>query len=327
MIRLHSLSIQRYRGIREGSLDGLTDVNVLVGRNNSGKSTVVEAIMRLLFGQNTDRLGRRFEQIWSEIRRESTDSPSVWYRQDKSTKIVVEGRLGESKGAASEKELTLTLEIPQFSASASPIFQTTAVEGGLTQDRIAEFSKGVFLFRPLDAVNESIERRLWPGLLPSRRDKALTRTLNSIFGLRAEGFQLLPDNRLMVMFEDHSLPLDVQGDGTRGAFRAMICLTMVKGSMFLMEEPECHQHPESLERFARAVCSLARENDVQLVISTHSAECVGCFLRAAAEAGSESAVFHLTLLDGHQEARRLDPEAVATLQSTGVDIRLLDLYA
>jgi hypothetical protein len=324
MIRLESLSIERYRGIREGRLDRLTDVNILVGRNNCGKSTVVEAIMRLVLGQNADLLRRTFDTIWSEIRREPGSSPSIWYRQDQSTKIVLEGSFRDSKHAARDKDLRLILEIPPSSASAS---QTRVIPGGITQSDIAEFSKGVFLFRPLDAVNARIEAILWVGLLSNRRDKVLTRTLNSIFGLRAEGFQLLPDNRLMVMFEEHSLPLDVQGDGTRGAFRALVCLTMVKGTMFLMEEPECHQHPESLERFAKAVCSLARENEVQLVISTHSTECVGSFLRAAAECGSESAVFHLTLADGHQEARRLDPETVKTLQSTGVDVRLLDLYA
>ena len=46
MIRLQSLSISNFRGVREGKIDGFTDVNVLVGRNNSGKTTVVEAITR-----------------------------------------------------------------------------------------------------------------------------------------------------------------------------------------------------------------------------------------------------------------------------------------
>jgi len=54
---------------------------------------------------------------------------------------------------------------------------------------------------------------------------------------------------------------------------------------------------------------------------------VRAFLNAAKEADSEGAVFHLNLDDGHLKAKRLDPEAIETLQNSGVDVRFLDLYA
>jgi predicted ATPase len=196
----------------------------------------------------------------------------------------------------------------------------------LSENQVQPFLRRVTVFRPPDATNRNIEAKLWQQLLATRRDKALTRTLNTIFGLEAEGFQLLPDGRLMVLFAEHSVPLDVQGDGTRGATRALMVLTMLKNTLLLLEEPECHQHPGSLERFARALCKQAREQEVQLLISTHSAECVRAFLKAAQEAAAEGAVFHLTLDQGQQKVRRLDPEAVEALQSTGVDVRFLDLY-
>ena len=104
-------------------------------------------------------------------------------------------------------------------------------------------------------------------------------------------------------------------------------LTMMKGTLLMLEEPECHQHPGSLERFSTALCRLAKAQEVQLIISTHSSDCVRSFLQAAKTAQSDAAVFHLTLENGKQDARRLDPEAVETLTSTGVDVRFLDLYA
>jgi predicted ATPase len=106
-----------------------------------------------------------------------------------------------------------------------------------------------------------------------------------------------------------------------------MALSMLKNTLLMLEEPECHQHPGSLERFAGALCRLAKMQSVQLLISTHSAECVRSFLKAAKAASSDAAVFHLTLNDGKQDARRLDPEAVETLTDTGVDVRFLDLYA
>ncbi len=75
------------------------------------------------------------------------------------------------------------------------------------------------------------------------------------------------------------------------------------------------------------MCNLAKVNEVQLIVSTHSGECVRAFMKAAEGAKSSAAVFHLSLTDGIQTARRLDPDAVQTLTDTGVDVRFLDLYS
>lgn len=330
MILLRSLAISRFRGIREGNIQGLTDVNLLIGRNNSGKTTVIEAILRLLgtHGQSTDLLRRALPQVCSQIRQDSGQiDREAWYKQDLTQPLLLEAKVGESTAPNSSRDLALALRMT--ADRGEPQGEPSAQEepNGISKNQAAGLLRAVTLLRPADAGNRNIETQLWPQLLEKRRDKLLTRTLNDIFSLNAESVALLPDNRLMVLFDDHSLPLDVQGDGTRAAMRTIMVLTMMKNSLLMLEEPECHQHPGSLERFARAICKLAREQEVQLIISTHSAECVRSFLKAAGEAGSEAAVFHLSLTNGKQEARRLDLEAVETLQATGVDVRFLDLYA
>ncbi len=330
MIQLRSISMSRFRGVREGSIQGLTDVNLFIGRNNSGKTTVAEAITRLAFwssGSGTDLLGRSVQNLWTQARNESQEyPPELWYRQDQTQVIVLEGHLGE-KGGPPEKDAILTVHVKAQQMNVNTKPREEFEEGGTTKAQVTPFVQGITLFRPQDILNRNIETQNWPKLLANRRDKALTRTLNEVFDLQAEGFQLLPDHRLMVLFEEHSLPLDVQGDGTRAAMRALIVLTLLKGTLLILEEPECHQHPGSLERCARALCKQAREQEVQLLVSTQSAECVRAFLSAAKAAESEAATFHLTLDQGRQTARCLDSEAVEMLQSTGVDVRFLDLYA
>jgi AAA15 family ATPase/GTPase len=46
---IKELSIANFRGIRESKLSDLAQVNILVGKNNTGKSTVLEALT--LIGQ------------------------------------------------------------------------------------------------------------------------------------------------------------------------------------------------------------------------------------------------------------------------------------
>jgi len=41
---ISSIKIEAFRGVKEGQVDGLGPINILVGPNNSGKSTCLEAV-------------------------------------------------------------------------------------------------------------------------------------------------------------------------------------------------------------------------------------------------------------------------------------------
>jgi predicted ATPase len=183
------------------------------------------------------------------------------------------------------------------------------------------------VFRPQDLTDGSIEAALWPGLIAARRDKLLMQALNDIFATKIEQLQLLPDGRFMLLLPDKGLSLDVFGDGIRAATRCLMVLAAMEDTMLILEEPESHQHPGSLDRFAAALSNLARTQKVQLLLTTHSAECVRAFAKGSAAAGSSFALFHLKLDDGLLWARRFDRDTTETLTASGVDVRFLDLYA
>lgn len=322
MLRLGQIYLSRCRGIREGTLSELADVNILIGRNNSGKTTIAEAIMRLGWmvtgkaGDGTGEAEKDLMECWSAPRNESELFPDeFWFEQDRNKEIVLTGIV---------RNRAYEVRMRGKPMQCSPTFSDPpdAVEN----ERTIAFFKGIRAFRPKDGFDRTIEKRAWPELIAKRRDKTLTETLNDVFGLNAEGFQLLPDNRLFVLFHDQGLPLDSQGDGPRAAMRTLITLAVMNDTLLILEEPECHQHPGSLKKFAAAVCRQARKQQVQLVISTHSLECVQAFLGGAQAAESEAALFHLALTNGCLSAKRLDPTVAATLEDTGVDVRFLDLY-
>lgn len=131
----------------------------------------------------------------------------------------------------------------------------------------------------------------------------------------------------MVLFESYGVPLDSEGDGARVALRCLLPLSQLQDTLYIIEEPEVHQHPGSLQRFAKAVCQLGQERKVQILITTHSLECVSAFIDGAEAADSDSAVFHLSLEDGELTTRKVDAETVKSLDDMGTDVRKLDLYA
>lgn len=53
---ISKLQIKAFRGVKDLSLDNLSAVNVLVGANNSGKTSVLEAIRFLSNSTDTGRI-------------------------------------------------------------------------------------------------------------------------------------------------------------------------------------------------------------------------------------------------------------------------------
>ena len=332
MIRVNSIEISRFRGIREGIVRDFADVNLFIGRNNSGKSTVVEGLHRLAAAAVyqarsicKDPIDRSIQQVWQNVRHEGgLYSPGLWYRLDRGEPIKLTADVEDTKTKVRQK-ISLSIALRGVNDDPTPTL-TLEITPNPLRENVKHFLSGVTVFRPEDARNLDIEKKLWTTIFASRQDKTLVTALNAIFNQNAESYSLLPDSRIWLLFPTYSVPLDSQGEGNRAAFRCLMLLAVLRGAVFVAEEIECHQHPGSLKSIARAVCKQAKESEVQLFLPTHSSECVRSFLEAANEAGLEAAVFHLKLDDGLLDATRLTSADTEMLLDTGVDVRFLDLY-
>ncbi len=306
---IRSVRLEHFRGVREGGVDGLVDVNILGGRNNSGKTTVAEALCYWAGPDAADATGYQRHHRWIQARSSDTAAQLQFlsYRGDTTLWPVVEATFEESRTFAAWSWGQLCLNT--------------------VGDEPTGYKSGLTPFFPQDLLRRDFEGRLWPAILQSRADKLLAAELSKIFGINLEGVQLLPDGRAMLLFPDHGLPIDTQGDGARAVFRCLTVLVTMKDTMFILEEPECHQHPGSLGRYAEAVCSMAAKRSVQLLLTTHSLECVRAFLAGAEQAGTTAKLFNLELNDGVLKARDVSAAAAKGLDASGVDLRELDLYA
>mgnify|MGYP000480480955 CR=1 FL=1 len=91
---LTGLTIRRFRGIRELELGGLAQVNVLLGRNNAGKSSVLEALyLASAIFELQDPLGRGDKIIYLLNRRGERGlkwekgHKVLWYDYDEQRKL------------------------------------------------------------------------------------------------------------------------------------------------------------------------------------------------------------------------------------------------
>ncbi|MBI4575076.1 MAG: AAA family ATPase [Planctomycetes bacterium] len=312
--RLHSVAIANFRGIQSGSLAGLTDVNVLVGRNSTGKSTVLEALA--LASQPAPARGpvaRVRQDLLQQIAERRNEANGLadtwWYRGDRSADIQVDLRFDSESG----RQVVVVLQ-----SGRAPAFADS-------DDQAKHYLGGTVLFDGRWAMAHQIERVLWGDLVRARGDRDVARHMNELFDLGVEGFSEI-DGAIHALLPAAGTPIDLLGDGARVCFRLLILLRSVGDSALLFEEPETHQHPASLERMARAVCDGAKEQSIQVFLSTHSRECVGWFLEAARASGLEPTVFHTALSAGKFSARRVPADSARTLEELGTDLRHLYRY-
>ena len=101
-MKYSSLSIQNFRGIESLEVAELRRVNLLVGRNNCGKSSVLEAFL-LLTGMAQPTLAVSLSNVRGLLIRNNDNLASMFRDQDVAVPIVIRGKLDEQ-----ERELQIT---------------------------------------------------------------------------------------------------------------------------------------------------------------------------------------------------------------------------
>ena len=129
---------------------------------------------------------------------------------------------------------------------------------------------------------EQFEKDFWDRLLKGRTDKELTSILNDIYRTDVEHFTFSPYYmeergrtgaeafKLFSALPRLPLHIDDYGDGFRYAFTILVLAKLFNKRPLLIEEIESHQHSGSLKKLIPILVKIAKTNNLQLFITTHS---------------------------------------------------------
>jgi AAA15 family ATPase/GTPase len=149
------------------------------------------------------------------------------------------------------------------------------------------------------SIRRPFQENYWYRLIKDRKDKNIVQILNDIYKTEIESLQFTefppPLRRMIAALPHYSVGVDWLGDGCRYAMNILAVGVLIKGTALLIEELETHQHPESLRKLIQTLFELAREQDLQLFLTTHSMELITYALDAAEERGIDLKLHHLTL--------------------------------
>ena len=349
---LSGLEIKNFKGIKSGTISDLAQVNVLVGRNNSGKSTILDALLLLRCAfSSMDYLGTDgLDQMLSRrVYRSEPQYRELRYMLSVEDSVVLTARFPNGGEVSQEwqpeqREAMVTATAAEIGPSVPKLVRPAShwpmEQAGrhLTQvwkesgDISLENITFVHFTHLIDTTTLRVPylETVWEKVVLGRRDRVLREIIKYIYKLDIEGFSLMPfagQNRLVALLPERSVAVNWLGDGLRYALNILALGMLLEGTVLMVEELETHQHPESLKLLTQTLFELAKKQNLQLFLTTHSWELMTYALEAAEQTGIGLAMHHLSLdIEGELHARAISEPDAKLLMDIGHDPRRIYKY-
>ena len=349
-VMLTQLKIRNFRGFQDLTMDSLKAINLIAGENNTGKTSLLEAVF-LLSAAGNPRLGinsivlRGFEG--EKILPEAVETfwKQLFFGLDVGQSIEIKGNHTEHGSLALKisSEQQTSADIPLDRAERvsatnqmgypSLVFRYLDPSSGTLIKSLIRMKEGKF------EVHQPATNILLPSviLLSQSRDPQGDAHRLAELKQRKQGEVVLEalqiiEPKLKSIEENSSggapmiwgdvglselIPLAAMGEGMNRIARIVLTITVPKGGIVLIDEIENGLHHSILLAVWRYIDKLAQKFDTQIIATTHSRECV----RATQRASLDPDRFRYHRLEKGNYRVTYDPEVLEAAFEHNFEIR------
>ena len=350
--RVNRVCIDAFRGLNGAVFDNLGRINYIVGRNNSGKTSFLEAFVaggcfadvELLIDTVFARSQKRFlEEAKNMLAPRGRDSSNISVIFSDDTKLDTEISLVENekilqdeKGIQNKKRLTIHINsvFDDLKETRNEKFWIDFEYNGkkTVVRKDPNISKSNWLSIPCQFVAfsrfdriDKILQVLDGVFLNNKRDQLIEAL--RIFDPQVSNFEVIGEERQILIFQSSNsdtepLFLNDYGNGMYKAFYIACTALQMENGILLIDELEAGIHHEALQHFLLYLEKLSIKNNIQLFITTHSLELLDVARRV--HAYDDLAVYHIKVRSDSNKTTvvRLGKEELSMLRGNlGVDIR------
>lgn len=354
-----NIEIRNFRGIDHLKIEDFSRVNIFLGQNSSGKSSVLECLL-LLMGMSNPDLPQTINSIrsrsyssftdlfylfhnydWKEVPRIAADMNDgskrdmelymTYVFDEKSQTDSQNGHIPTSETKTFLNTLKLFFNVESGQKKESYSSSITVNQQGLISDKklaegYLEKNSAAFLSSDLAAgntANDLVE------LAKRKRKDIVTEQLKN-FDCRITSLEIL-NNIAYIGLEgiDQLLAVNMMGDGLRRYLNIVAASANPINNILLIDEIENGLHYSAYKKLWEAIFALAVSTNKQVFVTTHSKETLyrlNEMLEEHAEYRNELSLYTLeqTKLKGHQ-AYRLPYEGLAEACKNNIEIRSVAL--
>ena len=337
MSGLQSVRIQRFKRIVDGGMD-LTDVNVLVGGNNSGKSSIIQGLHFGIALLQTVGLADK----WTAAKTLSTSLNPNQLIYSPSEDVYALGPGGKLL-ASTDQAISLDLNLKSGQACSVSVRKgrnrniLVTVQNAQVAKNLSSLEKPFSIFSPGLAGIVKRESHVSDGVLfraLARGDanlvlrNILLRLWNTADWLPflTDLHEVFPNLDIRVKFEEKTdelidvqiksaedwVPLEIAGTGVLQTTQILSYIHRFGPSIIVLDEPDSHLHPNNQRLLCALLRKVAEERGTQVLLTTHSRHVVDAI-------GSSSGFFWIR--NGCVDVASADDEIGILLDIGALDVK------
>lgn len=308
---IDKIEISRFKNIEELELR-LDNINVLVGGNNAGKSSILQAIQFSISIAQTTSLAEFRRTNWKNDRLSTSLTPEqILYTPTNDIYTLGNG------GSLSQKvEEAILVKFTESDSNETAEFTLrkgrnknllVAIDGQALGQQIRNIESPFSIYVPGLAGIAAFEQFKSEGIVRKTAAKgnanSVFRNILLILSQNAEKWSafhedlndIFPDISIEISFNprrddnidvyiikgDLNLPIDTYGTGVLQTIQILSYLHLYRPKFLILDEPDSHLHPQNQKIIAGKLHELTTELGFQIILSTHSRHLLDSFQEVA----------------------------------------------
>jgi len=348
---LKSLEIHRFRAFDHLSIERLGRVNLIVGKNNVGKSSLLEAlwlyayqghpsiVWKILEFRDEGRGPESQPQLRpperDDVIEDYSESVERLFHHDMKERQMFRTQIGPVRPAEKILTISLTNEIDHKTGELRPLIRTQL------NGRVEDYRLNIGTYRLRDGNGEncvmvtanglddrSVEK-LWDSVALTPLEDDVVNALRLI-AKNVERINLLARRRgrsgrtpvVKVSGVSDPVPLRSLGEGMNRIFGLALALVSAKDGVLLIDEIESGLHYSVQPDVWSLVFEVAHRLNIQVFATTHSWDCLTAFQEAAKKyEQDEGVLIRLTQKEGQIIVDMFDEEDLEVVAREGIEVR------
>ncbi len=281
---LENINIKNFKCFDNFNTEGFKRVNLISGKNNVGKTALMEALYININSRDIKTMTSTLESI--KFMRENINilSSKKNYQPIKfiescnkiDTKSNINSSLFKIKEEDGIKEYFFNINNKEITINSNKFsYDTLYIKNIVFIDNFGLFDIHIINYY------SSIQKK--------DKEDYLNNILSS-FDSQIEAFKII-DNRPQCKIDGKYIPITELGDGTKHLVSIVISLYQSENGYLFIDEIDNGIHYTMLDNLWEVILKVSKELNVQIFSTTHSKECIESYVRVAEKLKDEDITF------------------------------------
>jgi len=352
-MQFNSIQISNFRSIEELSIDNFKQINLFTGRNNCGKTTILEALIQIA-GMSNPQIPVSINNLRNLILASDDGFRALFHNLDLNQKPHISAILDGIKRSltlspqyAARNGATINSEKDNVLAGNKTISNDSDLsainglllefnDGKYDESFSAEISVSQNTIRYSNQYKEKLRcvfhnpQEYNMAMLPQRIENLLVdKQMDGIIEALKEIDPKITDIHIGaagLVYVDIGLqkllPINIMGDGIRRILSILAIVYEARNGVLLIDEIENGMHYSTLEILWKALLKALEIYNVQLFVTTHSHECIAALTSLYDTIEKDSVrLYRIERNDNRHRAFEYEPEMIIAGIDSCIEMR------